>query len=109
MYAFQAPEPAWRPPPVAFSPPNAPPISAPEVPTLTLAMPQSEPTADNHHSALRRLVVNRLLDSPCGTALFAAIASSTESTSKTCRTGAKISSLHTAMDSLERTTVGSTK
>ena len=30
-----------RPPPVSFSPPNAPPISAPLVPMLTLAIPQS--------------------------------------------------------------------
>ncbi|MGO8469967.1 hypothetical protein AB9F45_36400, partial [Rhizobium leguminosarum] len=30
-----------RPPPVSFSPPKAPPISAPDVPRLTLAMPQS--------------------------------------------------------------------
>ena len=33
-----------RPPPVSFSPPKAPPISAPDVPMLTLAMPQSEPS-----------------------------------------------------------------
>ena len=43
MYAFQASEPDSRPPPVSFSPPNAPPISAPLGPMLTLAMPQSEP------------------------------------------------------------------
>ena len=43
MYAFQASEPDSRPPPVSFSPPNAPPISAPLGPILTLAMPQSEP------------------------------------------------------------------
>src|SRR4029078_3373511 len=40
MYDFQASEPDSRPPPVAFSPPKAPPISAPEGPMLTLAMPQ---------------------------------------------------------------------
>src|SRR5690606_21819149 len=43
MYCFHASEPDSRPPPVSFSPPNAPPISAPLVPMLTLAMPQSEP------------------------------------------------------------------
>src|SRR5438034_3232826 len=67
MYAFQASEPACRPPPVAFSPPNAPPISAPEVPTLTLAIPQSEPATDSHRSAARRSVVKSPLDKPCGT------------------------------------------
>ena len=45
MYALQESEPDSRPPPVSFSPPNAPPISAPEVPMLTLTMPQSEPSA----------------------------------------------------------------
>jgi len=48
MYARQASEPDSRPPPVSFSPPNAPPISAPEVPMLTLEMPQSEPVADRN-------------------------------------------------------------
>jgi len=46
MYERHASEPDSRPPPVSFSPPNAPPISAPEVPMLTLAMPQSLPEAD---------------------------------------------------------------
>jgi hypothetical protein len=57
---------------VSFSPPNAPPISAPDVPMLTLAMPQSEPAAGEellglHHvaredrraEALRHAVVDR--------------------------------------------------
>ena len=43
MYTFQASDPDSRPPPVSFSPPNAPPISAPEVPIFTFAIPQSEP------------------------------------------------------------------
>ncbi len=47
------PDPDSRPPPVCFSPPNAPPISAPDVPMLTLAMPQSEPSADMKRSASR--------------------------------------------------------
>ena len=36
------------PPPVAFSPPKAPPISAPDVGMLTLTMPQSEPFGPSH-------------------------------------------------------------
>jgi hypothetical protein len=48
MYCFHASDPDSRPPPVAFSPPNAPPISAPEVGMLTLAMPQSEPLGPIH-------------------------------------------------------------
>ncbi len=43
MYCFQESDPASRPPPVSFSPPNAPPISAPLVPTLTFTIPQSDP------------------------------------------------------------------
>lgn len=34
-----------RPPPVSFSPPKAPPISAPLVGMLTFTMPQSDPDA----------------------------------------------------------------
>ena len=48
IYCFQASEPDSRPPPVAFSPPNAPPISAPEVGMLTLTMPQSDPKGPIH-------------------------------------------------------------
>lgn len=43
IYCFQESLPASRPPPVAFSPPNAPPISAPLVGILTLTIPQSLP------------------------------------------------------------------
>jgi len=43
MYIFHASEPDSRPPPVSFSPPKAPPISAPEVPMFTFAIPQSDP------------------------------------------------------------------
>ena len=43
MYCFHESDPDSRPPPVSFSPPKAPPISAPLVPMFTLAMPQSEP------------------------------------------------------------------
>ena len=51
MYAFHASDPDSRPPPVSFSPPKAPPISAPEVPMLTLAIPQSEPAATGNLGA----------------------------------------------------------
>ena len=50
MYAFQESEPASRPPPVSFSPPKAPPISAPLVPILTLAIPQSLPAWERKFS-----------------------------------------------------------
>jgi len=43
---------------------------------LTLAMPQSEPAADIKRSASRRSVVKIDDESPCGTALLMAIASS---------------------------------
>jgi hypothetical protein len=43
MYYFQESDPDSLPPPVSFSPPKAPPISAPEVPILQLTIPQSEP------------------------------------------------------------------
>src|SRR5579859_5058040 len=76
MYCFQASEPDSRPPPVSFSPPKAPPISAPEVPMLTLAMPQSLPIADRKYSAFFTLVVNREEDRPWGTSLCMRTASS---------------------------------
>lgn len=43
MYCCQEFDPLSRPPPVSFSPPKAPPISAPLVGIFTLAMPQSDP------------------------------------------------------------------
>jgi len=48
-----SPLPDSRPPPVDFSPPNAPPISAPEVPMLMLTIPQCEPSAVRKRSASR--------------------------------------------------------
>jgi membrane protein DedA with SNARE-associated domain len=48
-----ASEPDSRPPPVSFSPPKAPPISAPLVPMFTLAIPQSEPRCERKVSASR--------------------------------------------------------
>src|SRR5438874_5453095 len=53
IYIFQESLPLSRPPPVSFSPPKAPPISAPLVPVLTLAMPQSLPAALINFSASR--------------------------------------------------------
>jgi hypothetical protein len=67
---------ASRPPPVSFSPPKAPPISAPEGPMLTLAMPQSEPAAARKRSLSRMSVVKMHDERPCGTSLCSAIASS---------------------------------
>ena len=57
MYAFHESLPLSRPPPVSFSPPNAPPISAPLVPMFTFAMPQSLPAAVMNSSASRTSVV----------------------------------------------------
>lgn len=64
MYCFQLSEPDSLPPPVCFSPPNAPPISAPELPMLTLTMPQSEPCGPTHLKALEMFWVKRLLLRP---------------------------------------------
>jgi hypothetical protein len=61
---------------VSFSPPNAPPISAPLGPMLTFAIPQSLPDTDRKRSASRRSLVKMHDDSPCGTSLWSAIASS---------------------------------
>src|SRR6266436_1791297 len=60
MYCFHASLPDSRPPPVSFSPPNAPPISAQLVPMFTLAMPQSLPRALRKVSAVINLVVKLL-------------------------------------------------
>jgi hypothetical protein len=46
---------------------------------LTLTMPQSDPSAEMNLSASAWSDVNTLDDSPCGTALFSAIASSKSS------------------------------
>jgi hypothetical protein len=63
-----------RPPPVSFSPPNAPPISAPLVPMFTLAMPQSLPAWARKRSASSRFCVKIAELRPCGTSLWIAIA-----------------------------------
>jgi hypothetical protein len=76
MYIFHESLPLSRPPPVSFSPPNAPPISAPLVPVFTLAMPQSLPAALTNFSASRMSFVKIALVKPCGTPFWISIASS---------------------------------
>ncbi len=108
MYCFQESLPDSRPPPVSFSPPNAPPISAPLVPMLTLAMPQSLPRCaeerlradhvggeDGRREALRDVVL------PLRWPLRAS------SNSITYRIGAKISSRTMGMSARARTMAGS--
>ena len=46
---------------------------------LTLTMPQSEPSGETNRSASAWSWVKMLDDSPCGTALFSAMASSRSS------------------------------
>jgi hypothetical protein len=75
MYTFHASEPDSLPPPVSFSPPKAPPISAPEVPILTFAIPQSEPHADKKLSVSERLAENTEEERPCFTLFCILIAS----------------------------------
>lgn len=53
MYCFQESEPDSLPPPVAFSPPKAPPISAPLVGIFTFTIPQSEPFGPSHCEKLK--------------------------------------------------------
>ena len=65
-----------RPPPVPFTA-KAPPISAPEVPMLTLAIPQSLPAWLRNRSASRKLLVMMALERPCTTPFCRAMAFST--------------------------------
>ena len=109
MYAFQESLPASRPPPVSFSPPKAPPISAPLVPMLTLAMPQSLPAADRNLSASLSRSVKMAEESPCGTLLWMAIASSSVLNVRTYRIGANGSHETMFMPGLVRIIVGWTK
>ncbi len=110
MYTFHASEPDSRPPPVSFSPPNAPPISAPEVPMLTLAMPQSLPAADRNFSAAFRFWVKIDEDRPCGTPFCMSMASSSVSYFITYRIGAKVSCCTTSSLLCRPVTIaGSTK
>lgn len=48
IYCFHESDPDSLPPPVCFSPPKAPPISAPLVGILRLTMPQSDPLGPIH-------------------------------------------------------------
>src|SRR6185312_5745003 len=91
MYCFHASEPDSRPPPVSFSPPNAPPISAPEVPIFTFAIPQSEPAQDKNCSASRKFQVIMADDKPCGTPFCRLIASSSVLYFMRYNNGAKVS------------------
>lgn len=81
IYCFHASDPDSLPPPVAFSPPNAPPISAPLVPILTFTRPQSEPLGLNitqlccHHvsisvSRVNKVYLSNLNKSVCLSTMF---------------------------------------
>lgn len=62
MYCFQASLPDSRPPPVSFSPPKAPPISAPDVGMFTFTKPQSDPFGPIHCAPKKdQLCVNNLM------------------------------------------------
>lgn len=76
MYCCHELLPDSLPPPVSFSPPKAPPISAPFVGILTLTIPQSEPFGPVHLNKFFKLAVKRELLSPCLTELLISIASS---------------------------------
>ncbi len=92
MYYFQASDPLSLPPPVSFSPPKAPPISAPEVLELTFIIPQSEPLGPTHLNTFYISFVNKLEDKPYGTPLLYCIAYSKLSNLNTYRIGIKFSS-----------------
>jgi len=59
MYYFQLSLPLSRPPPVSFSPPKAPPISAPDVPMLQFTIPQSLPKGPTHLNKFYMFLVNK--------------------------------------------------
>jgi hypothetical protein len=63
MYCFHESDPDSRPPPVCFSPPNAPPISAPFVGIFTFTIPQSDPFGPNHYRAINNIFSN-VIDIP---------------------------------------------
>jgi len=92
-----------------LDPPKAPPISAPEVPMLTLAIPQSDPMAERKVSATLRDSVKMDEERPCRTPLFTAMASAKSSTSMMYRIGAKVSSWTMGASFPILTMVGSTK
>lgn len=89
IYCFHESEPDYLPPPVYFSPPNAPPIYAPDGPIFTFTIPQSEPSGPTHLKALPMSWVKRLLLNPWGTLLFIYIAYSSVLNLVTNRIGQK--------------------
>ncbi|CAN7947386.1 unnamed protein product, partial [Ixodes hexagonus] len=102
--------------PLTFSPPKAPPISAPLVGMLTLTIPQSDPLGPSHWKQQRtlktcpRFCVKRLLESPCSTSLFQAMAWSTSWHLSTYTMGANVSRCTTGASWARPVTmVGSTK
>mmetsp|Transcript_10048 Transcript_10048/g.13659 ORF Transcript_10048/g.13659 Transcript_10048/m.13659 type:complete len:426 (+) Transcript_10048:115-1392(+) len=109
MYCFHESLPLSRPPPVSFSPPNAPPISAPEVPTFTFTRPQSEPRGPIHRNTFFMSVVKMEDERPCGTELFIAMASSRDVHLRTCMIGTKSSVLRISASLGVSTIVASTK
>jgi len=109
MYCFHESEPLSRPPPVSFSPPKAPPISAPDGPMFTLTIPQSLPLGPVHLKMFYTFWVKMELDNPYGTPLLMAIPSSKDSHLITYMTGAKSSSLRILACLSMATIVGSTK
>ena len=64
IYYFHESLPLSLPPPVSFSPPKAPPISAPDGPTFTLTNPQSEPEGPIHLNTFYIHLVNIQEDKP---------------------------------------------
>ncbi|CAN7988653.1 unnamed protein product [Ixodes pacificus] len=121
MYCFHESLPDSRPPPVVlvtppptFSPPKAPPISAPLVGMLTLTIPQSDPLerecGECTLKTCPRFWVKRLLDRPCSTSLFQAMAWSRSWHLSTYTMGAKVSRCTTGASWARPVTmVGSTK
>eukprot|EP01139_Manchomonas_bermudensis_P014491 Amastigsp_a508540_93.p2 type:complete len:383 gc:universal Amastigsp_a508540_93:1587-439(-) len=102
-------EPDSRPPPVSFSPPKAPPISAPLVPALTFEMPVSEPLGPIQVNSEACERENSEAESPCLTELLRAIASSRVSNFIVCRIGTNISSWTTGAECEIAVIVGCTK
>lgn len=109
IYCFHESDPDYLPPPVSFSPPNAPPISAPLGPMLTLTIPQSEPCGPTHLNALLISCVNKLLLKPCGTLLLILIAYSSVLNLVTNNIGQKYYYLINYDVAETSTIVGSTK
>jgi len=109
MYCFQESEPDSLPPPVAFSPPKAPPISAPFVGILTFTIPQSLPFGLVHKWIFFKSEVKRLDDNPSSTSLLYEIASSIVSILITYNIGANVSTFTILASCFIEMIVGSTK